>query len=174
MEPGELRAGDADRERVADRLRSALNEGRLSLDEYDERLREAYAAKTYNELDGLVKDLPDTVPVERSQVVPVTDRARVAEPDYRAEAPPNAVRDWLLDAWTPWLYANGICLAVWGGTSLLAMDVLPFWPIFVAVPWGLVLVIVTVVGMSTGEPYKWAVKKERKRVERAKRKARED
>jgi hypothetical protein len=46
MEPGELRAGDADRERVAERLRLALDEGRLNLHEYDERLQEAYAAKT--------------------------------------------------------------------------------------------------------------------------------
>ena len=54
MEPGELRAGDADRERVADRLRIALDEGRLNLYEYDERLRDAYAARTYAELDKLL------------------------------------------------------------------------------------------------------------------------
>src|SRR5262245_47581179 len=58
VNPGDLRAGDADRERVAERLRTALDEGRLNLYEYDERLRDAYAAKTYSELDALVGDLP--------------------------------------------------------------------------------------------------------------------
>ena len=63
VNPGDLRAGDADRERVAERLRTALDEGRLNLYEYDDRLREAYAAKTYGELDALLADLPGVTPV---------------------------------------------------------------------------------------------------------------
>jgi hypothetical protein len=62
MDPGELRAGDADRERVAERLRTALDEGRLNLHEYDERLRDAYGAKTYADLDKLLADLPGVAP----------------------------------------------------------------------------------------------------------------
>ncbi|WP_181789463.1 DUF1707 SHOCT-like domain-containing protein, partial [Streptomyces phytophilus] len=46
----ELRASDADRERVADILRDALAEGRLAMDEFEERLEEAYRAKTYAQL----------------------------------------------------------------------------------------------------------------------------
>ncbi|MEU7090638.1 DUF1707 SHOCT-like domain-containing protein [Kitasatospora aureofaciens] len=53
----EPRAGDADREAVADRLRSAAGEGRIDLGELEERLDRAYAAKTYGELDTLVADL---------------------------------------------------------------------------------------------------------------------
>jgi hypothetical protein len=41
-----FRAGDADRKIVADRLRQALDEGRISLSEYDERIGVAYAATT--------------------------------------------------------------------------------------------------------------------------------
>ena len=59
-----MRAGDADRQAVADKLRGALEEGRLDLHEYDERLQRAYAAKTYGDLNGLLDDLPDTVPGE--------------------------------------------------------------------------------------------------------------
>lgn len=53
----ESRAGDADREAVAERLRSAAGEGRIDLTELDERLDRAYGAKTYRELDVLVADL---------------------------------------------------------------------------------------------------------------------
>jgi hypothetical protein len=53
----ESRAGDADREAVAERLRLAAGEGRIDLAELDERLGLAYAAKTYGELDVLVADL---------------------------------------------------------------------------------------------------------------------
>jgi Domain of unknown function (DUF1707) len=52
------RAGDADREAVADRLRIAAGDGRIDLAELDERLTQAYAAKTYGQLQVLVADLP--------------------------------------------------------------------------------------------------------------------
>lgn len=52
------RAGDADREAVADRLRVAAGDGRIDLAELDERLTQAYAAKTYGQLQVLVADLP--------------------------------------------------------------------------------------------------------------------
>jgi hypothetical protein len=53
-----LRASDADREQVAERLRQAATEGRLHDDELEERLGAAFSARTYGELDGLVVDLP--------------------------------------------------------------------------------------------------------------------
>ncbi len=53
-----LRAADADRERAAERLRRSHAEGRLDLDEFQERLERCYLAKTYGELGELVKDLP--------------------------------------------------------------------------------------------------------------------
>ncbi|MEO3825169.1 DUF1707 domain-containing protein [Actinomadura sp. B10D3] len=54
----EMRAGDADRERVAHVLREAAGEGRLTLAELDERLDAVYAAKTYADLEPLTRDLP--------------------------------------------------------------------------------------------------------------------
>ena len=53
-----LRAGDRDREEIADRLRDAHVEGRLSVAELNERLDAAYAATHVDELPLLVADLP--------------------------------------------------------------------------------------------------------------------
>ena len=59
-EPRDLRASDADRERVANVLREAAGDGRLTMDELDERLDAVYAAKTYAELEPITHDLPDS------------------------------------------------------------------------------------------------------------------
>ncbi|MDQ0761130.1 DUF1707 SHOCT-like domain-containing protein [Streptomyces canus] len=57
--PGsELRASDADRERVAEVLRDALAEGRLDMEEFEERLDATYKARTYGELAPITRDLP--------------------------------------------------------------------------------------------------------------------
>ncbi len=53
-----LRASDAEREQVAERLRAAAGEGRLLAEELEHRLSEALRAKTHGELDALVADLP--------------------------------------------------------------------------------------------------------------------
>jgi len=53
-----LRASDADRDGVTERLRKAATEGRLTTEELDERLSRALRAKTYGELDVLLADLP--------------------------------------------------------------------------------------------------------------------
>ena len=57
-----LRASDADREQLVDVLKNAFTEGRLSQDEYNDRMEQAYTAKTYGELRALVGDLPAQVP----------------------------------------------------------------------------------------------------------------
>src|SRR5687768_14423487 len=91
MSRDEMRAADADRQQVAERLRQALDEGRLDLNEYDERLQRAYAARTYGDLEPLLADLPTTVPGQRSAV---------AVPAAAAVRYPNATRRWLVANWT--------------------------------------------------------------------------
>lgn len=54
----ELRASDADRDRVADLLREALAEGRLTAEEHAERVEGVLAAKTVGELEVFLQDLP--------------------------------------------------------------------------------------------------------------------
>ncbi|MGP8000854.1 MAG: DUF1707 domain-containing protein [Streptosporangiaceae bacterium] len=56
--PGELRASYADRDRVAEQLRIAAGDGRLTADELDQRLERALTARTYAELTALTRDLP--------------------------------------------------------------------------------------------------------------------
>ena len=82
-DPSQLRVSDADRHAVADLLREAAGEGRIDLDELDERLDAAYSAKTYADLVPITIDLPVAgtapapptaagPPVLRRQVLPAT------------------------------------------------------------------------------------------------------
>ena len=57
-----LRASDTDRDQLVEVLKAAFSEGRLDQDEYTSRMEQAYSAKTYGELRGLVADLPGPVP----------------------------------------------------------------------------------------------------------------
>jgi hypothetical protein len=61
-----LRVGDKEREAVGKLLREHHVEGRLDADEFQSRLEQSLAAKTYADLDVLVADLPGAVPERRS------------------------------------------------------------------------------------------------------------
>ena len=74
-----LRAGDLDREEIADRLREAHIEGRLGAAELNERLDAGYAATYVDELPALVADLPPLRPAEPE---------RPARPSARWPFPP--------------------------------------------------------------------------------------
>ena len=63
----DMRASDADRQEVVERLRGALDEGRLKMNEYLERMELAYEAVTYRDLAPLCRDLPEARPVARQQ-----------------------------------------------------------------------------------------------------------
>ncbi|MFD0199520.1 MULTISPECIES: DUF1707 SHOCT-like domain-containing protein [Saccharothrix] len=73
-DPRQMRASDADREKVAQVLQQAHGEGRLDLHELDERLAAVYAAKTYGELVPLTADLgvagPSVMPMPLQQNLP--------------------------------------------------------------------------------------------------------
>jgi hypothetical protein len=75
-DPQHLRASDADRERVAETLRQAAGDGRLTMDELDERLDAVYAAKTYAELVPITQDLPDH---SGAASVPATSRSATGD-----------------------------------------------------------------------------------------------
>jgi len=129
-----LRAADADRHRIADQLKAALDEGRLSLGEYDERVRQAYAARTYAELLLLVADLP------KPGVSAAEVSARRAAEVRRAERKlPMA----LLVLWTIWGTVAAVNLMVWFLVAVtVAADVYP-WPVWLLVP-GVALGVTTV------------------------------
>jgi hypothetical protein len=71
-----LRASDLDRERVAERLRDAATEGRLSPDELEDRLDVALSARTYGQLHSAMTDLPALR--EDRHPVPLWARASLA------------------------------------------------------------------------------------------------
>ncbi|WP_375256599.1 DUF1707 domain-containing protein [Streptomyces sp. PKU-EA00015] len=74
-EPSEMRASDSERERVAERLREAVAEGRLDMEEFGQRLEAAYSARTHGELVPLVRDLPaagTVVPVDAAAPAPAS------------------------------------------------------------------------------------------------------
>ncbi|WP_199180236.1 DUF1707 domain-containing protein [Verrucosispora sp. ts21] len=174
-----MRAADADRQVIADRLRVALDEGRLNLHEYDERLQRAYAARTYADLDDLVRDLPaagavaptpGAVPAQRAAdgAVSASDGA-VPASDGAADR--TVTVRWLVEVWEPWLKTVGIVVAIWAVTSFASRDLLYFWPAWVAAPWGAILLVQTVTGLVGGEPRRWAAERERRRQRRAEKRA---
>ncbi len=57
-DPRRLRAADVNRDRAAELLRRAAAEGRITFDELDERISQAYTAKTFADLQALTSDLP--------------------------------------------------------------------------------------------------------------------
>ena len=134
-----LRAADEDRQKVAEFLHAALNEGRLTLTEYDDRVRTAYAARTYADLDALLNDLP---PVRSGQVaVPEQQRpAPKPPPDDKIRRLPLA----LMILWTVWGGVVAVNVVVWLLVSVTTgWGVYP-WPIWVAGPTGAALLAATV------------------------------
>ena len=138
-----MRASDADRERVAERLRDAVAEGRLTLDECDERLRGVWAAKTFGELNQLLADLPPPTPAETSQVVPTASPEAPAPPS-RHEPTPKLPR-WLSALWTLWLAVVLVNLVIWFLVVIGTGSLVYFWPMWVAGPWGAVNLALTIV-----------------------------
>ncbi|ASU86081.1 DUF1707 domain-containing protein [Nocardiopsis gilva YIM 90087] len=67
MPPERLRASHADRERVFDVLRSAVEDGRLDISEFEERAERVYRARTLGELPEITRDL---VPTEKQPIQP--------------------------------------------------------------------------------------------------------
>jgi Domain of unknown function (DUF1707)/Cell wall-active antibiotics response 4TMS YvqF len=76
-----LRVSHEDRERVAEILRDAAGDGRLDLEELEQRLERAFAAKTYGDLEPLVADLPMGVPAR-----PTASPAPAAPVAHRSQA----------------------------------------------------------------------------------------
>ena len=143
----ELRAGDADRQAAADRLRAAHDEGRLDLHEYDRRLADAYAAVTYGDLERLFTDLPvrpsSTAPVHSVASAAAVARAAGSSVVRRPAGFPLALKV----LWTVWASVVAINVTVWVLVSFASSEPVHFWPMWLAVP-GVVLGIGTGITMT--------------------------
>jgi len=112
------RASDADRDRVLDLLGTHYAHGRLTLDELSERLDEAYWARTDQDLEHTLRELPAGSP-EGSGSRRGWRRVRVP--------------GWFLGV-------NGICTSVWAATCL-GSGLYYFWPMWVILGTGIPVVI---------------------------------
>ena len=106
----ELRVSDADRERVAERLRLAAGEGRLTAEELEGRLERALSARTEGELVPLVADLP-AGPAPASSA-----------PRSRSPRRPDLV---------PFVAVSVMLVAIWALTGMGY-----FWPAWPILGWG--------------------------------------
>jgi Domain of unknown function (DUF1707) len=170
----ELRAADVDRQFVADLLKKALDEGRLSLHEYDDRLKETYAAVTYGDLDRQLADLPGA---SQAQVVPSSPYAAAVPQPSTGQTPPprRGVPRWVIATWSSWITVSLILNAIWLATVLNGGHG-SYWPVWVMLPWGAVLLAGTITGLATGAGHqRWTdndARRQRRRDDRRERRAR--
>ena len=126
-----IRASDADRDRAASLLREHHAAGRLTAEEFGDRLDRAFAAKTVGEIDALLKDLPGI------DLYRLPDAALTRQPHQRQASVPRSGRGagaWRA-AWGVWFTVTAVCFVIWGLTSAPGY----VWPLWVAGPWGAVL-----------------------------------
>jgi hypothetical protein len=122
----DIRASDADRQRVAAILRRHCADGRLTLDELDERLTEVYAARTMGSLvgpAGPLRDLPDLAPPPPEQVIRMERRPVPAMP----------VR-FLPEHIAAYVAVNVLLVVSWALSGAGT-----FWPLWIILIWGAAL-----------------------------------
>jgi Domain of unknown function (DUF1707) len=136
-----MRASDRDRQQVVERLRSALEDGRLTMDEYVDRMEVAYQAATYGDLAPLCADLPASSPVVGGRE---TAAAVAAPPAICARASYLGGLPIVLKVlWTIWLTAVSVNVVVWALVSGTGGHLAYPWPVWVAGPYGAVLFAVS-------------------------------
>lgn len=137
-----MRASDADRQQVIERLRAALDEGRLKMDEYIDRMGRASEAVTYGDLAPLYADLPQSGAVARPDPRPPAPAA--PQPTPPAVTTRGGMPTPLKVLWTIWGAIVSVNLVVWVLASATTSHLIYPWPLWVAGPWGAVLLAVSV------------------------------
>lgn len=136
--PRPLRAGDADRSAVVDLLRAHHLDGRLTVEEFEERVGRAHRAVTLLELGDLHDDMPELAP-RRGKVVARGRRApripgRLAFVErVQLEVDPAVAREEAFEHIAPALARYGYDLTVVGGALRFRRRRRPTWTILLAV-----------------------------------------
>jgi hypothetical protein len=139
-----MRASDDDRQQVVDRLRAALEDGRLKMEEFTERVGLAYQALTYRDLARLHSDLPSASPAASPAAGPRPVPAAAPSPAVAAHR--SAFADLpapLKVLWTIWLAAVSINVVVWVLVMGTSGHLVYPWPLWVAGPAGAALFAVS-------------------------------
>ena len=126
VDDAELRAGDADRDAKISELREAYAEGRLLLEEFNDRIDRAQEAKTFADLRPLTADLP---------------RETGIAPEEPSESAME--RRKLQSAWASWLGVGVLVNIIWFATWMGSGPAPYYWPIWVVGPWGGAMVMWT-------------------------------
>jgi hypothetical protein len=135
-----IRASDSDRDRVAGELREHCAQGRLTIEELNERLEDTYAAKTIGDLQRLTADLPE----EDLHQLPVPARQRGTS--VRRGTAASLQVTGMRAAWVTWASASAITLSIWLISAIAAGEwTFPWW-LWVAGPWGAGLLIRQILG----------------------------
>jgi Domain of unknown function (DUF1707) len=125
----DLRIGDADREAVAAALREHYAQGRLSLEEFNERIEAVYAATMRSQLSALTRDLPPVTAAPAARVpvaAPGAQRERARHehgPRFRSGL---GLIPALIAAFTTWLLIVGLHLSLFPLPGKLAIFLLVF------------------------------------------------
>jgi len=131
-----LRVSDADRDATAELLRDAHADGRLSYEEFTQRLDAAYSARTKGDLVPLTQDLPGR------EAGPAVARRPAQPPSSVDRRLPAALRG----AWYAWAVAVSVNVVIWAIVSVTSGQFSYPWPLWVAGPWGAVLLVATFFG----------------------------
>jgi Domain of unknown function (DUF1707) len=133
-----MRASDHDRQEVVDRLRGAVQDGRLQMDEFVDRVGRAYQALTYGDFAPLYADLPAAG--SKQPAAPAAAAAPACGPWRGVLA---GLPTTLKVLWTIWLAAVSINVVVWALVSVTTAHLLYPWPLWVAGPWGAALLAIS-------------------------------
>jgi hypothetical protein len=116
----DLRASDTDRERVAERLRAAAGNGRITMDELEERLDAVYAAKTYGELVPITTDLPleDVTPGSSRQLLLPSSALVVGEQQHHDRSTAIAIMSGA-NRGGRWIVPKRVRVFAWWGGSVI-------------------------------------------------------
>jgi uncharacterized protein DUF1707 len=141
----QMRTSDRDRQQVVDRLRGALEDGRLTMAEYVDRMGVAYQAATYGDLAPLCADLPAPGPVPAGpETVAAGPGTTPVPPAINSRAGFLAGLPLVLKIlWTIWLVAVSVNVVVWIMVRDPGGHLSYPWPLWVAGPYGAVLVAVS-------------------------------
>jgi hypothetical protein len=134
-----MRASDADRDRVSAMLREHVAAGRLTMDEFQERLDAVYAAKTLGQLDEVMADLP-SIDLYRLPEATMRESQATRGDSSLIPAPEHGrmSRTWQA-AWASWASVTLLLGVIWVLTSVSSHSLGGLWFLWVSGPWGAIL-----------------------------------
>ena len=109
-------------------LTAAVGDGRLTLDEFDSRSAAVVAARSDTDLAAITADLSTPTRAESADAAPAIPAA----------------------AWLRWASVVALCSAIYVITCVTSGEMLYPWPVWVAGPWGMVLLVHSIAAAAGG------------------------